>query len=46
MLVGKLIVNEDGVGIVFVLETLLHAGDLVFGNLEARPAVPLEACGF
>ncbi|CRK33032.1 hypothetical protein BN1708_005977 [Verticillium longisporum] len=44
--VGEVVVDEDGVGAVFVLEALLHASDFCLGNLEARPAVPLEARGF
>lgn len=45
MSVCKLIINEDRVGAIFVLEPLLHALDLVVGNLEAGPAIPLEARG-
>jgi hypothetical protein len=43
--VGELVVDEDGMRAIFGLEAILHAGDLVLGNLEARPAVPLEAGG-
>lgn len=42
MLICQLIINEDWVRAILVLETLLHAIDLVLGNLETRPAVPLE----
>lgn len=45
MPVRKLIINEDRVGAIFVLEPLLHAVDLVVGNLEAGPTIPLEARG-
>lgn len=46
VLVCEFVVNEDGVSVVLGLQTLLHAGDLVVGDLETRPAVPLEAGGF
>lgn len=44
MAVGKFVVDEDGVRAVLVLEALLHVLYLVLWHLEARPAVPLEAC--
>lgn len=41
--IGKLVVDKDGVGVIFVLETLSHTVQLILGHLEAGPAIPLEA---
>lgn len=45
MSIGQLVVDEDGVSAVLFLKALLHVVDFVLGNLEAGPAVPLEAGG-
>jgi hypothetical protein len=45
VLICQLIINEHRMRPIFLLETLLHAIDLVLGHLETRPAVPLERCG-
>src|SRR4051794_39066387 len=46
MSIGKFIIDEHGMGTILLLETALHAIDLVFGNLEPRPSIPLKASGF
>ena len=46
MSISKLVVNENWMGAVLVLESLLHAIHLIVRNFETWPAVPLEACCF
>lgn len=43
--IRKLVIDEDGMSAVLVLEALPHAVDLVLRDLEAGPAIPLEAGG-
>jgi hypothetical protein len=46
MSVGQFIVDEYRMSVVLVFQAALHAVDLVFRNLKARPAIPLEAGRF
>jgi hypothetical protein len=41
--VGEVIIDEDWVGVVFILEAPLHAIDLRLRNFKTGPAIPLEA---
>lgn len=44
--IGEFIVDKHRHGTVFILQTLLHDGDLRLGDFQAGPAIPLEGGGF
>lgn len=43
--VCDLVVDEDWVRTILIVETLRHVLNLILGDLEARPSVPLEIGG-
>lgn len=42
MSIGQLVVNKDWMCVVLVLETVGHAIDLVLGDFDSRPSIPLK----
>lgn len=46
MPVGKLVVDKNRDGVVFIFESLGEVFGFCVWNLEAGPSVPLELCGF
>lgn len=46
MPIGQFIINKHWNSTIFILQTLLNHGDLLFWHLQTRPTIPLECCCF